>query len=85
MNIRPFSSFLLTLSAFYFLSVFSVSAVPIAGAAEQNGSQQKTWKTIAELSETEKATMDFRLDTPRDTAIPYLPAEPYPFELPYTA
>lgn len=85
MSIRLFPSFLLTLFAFYFLSVFSVPAVPIAGAAEQNGGQQKTWKTIDELSEAEKATIDFRPDTPRDTATPYLPAEPYPFEPPYTA
>ena len=77
--------FFLSVFAFSVLSIFSVLAVPIAGAAEQNGSQQKIWKTIAELSEAEKIRIDFRLDTPRDTTTPYLPAEPYPFEPPYTA
>ncbi len=79
MNIR---FFFLTLCAF---SLLSTLAVPSARAAEQNGSQQRTWKTIAELSEVEKVRIDFRLDTPRDSATPYLPAERYPFEPPYTA
>ncbi len=45
----------------------------------------KTWKTIAELSPEERAELDFRIDTPRDAHVPYLPAEAYPFSPPYTA
>jgi len=48
-------------------------------------SPTKTWKTIAELSPEEREDLDLRTDTPRDAQIPYLPAEPYPFSLPYTA
>ena len=45
----------------------------------------RTWKTVSELSETERAAIDLRTDTPRDSQIPYLPAEKYPFSPPYTA
>ncbi len=79
MNSRFFP---LTVLAFSFLSILAVS---IAGAAEQNGSPRKTWKTVEELSEAEKSRLDFRVDTPRDTTLPYLPAEAYPFQPPYTA
>jgi len=45
----------------------------------------RTWKTVGELSEAERAAIDLRTDTPRDSQIPYLPAEKYPFSPPYTA
>src|SRR6266545_5352790 len=45
----------------------------------------RTWKTVSELSETERADIDFRTETPRDSQISYLPAEKYPFSPPYTA
>ncbi len=45
----------------------------------------RMWHTIAELSETERAELDLRTDTPRDPQVPYLPAEKYPFAAPYTA
>jgi len=45
----------------------------------------RTWKRVSELSPQEKALIDWRTETPRDVAIPYLPAEPYPFEPPFTA
>src|SRR5215208_1845980 len=45
----------------------------------------KTWKTVAELSAEEKAGLDLRTDTPRDAQFPYLPAEKFPFTVPYTA
>lgn len=48
-------------------------------------SPSKTWKTFDELSPEELQRLDLRDDTPRDAAIPYLPAEPYPFAPPYTA
>jgi hypothetical protein len=46
---------------------------------------EKTWKTVAELSTTEKERIDFSTDTPRDGTFPYLPSEKYPFSPPYTA
>ncbi len=45
----------------------------------------RLWKTVSELSETERADIDLRPETPRDSQIPYLPAEKYPFSPPYTA
>lgn len=45
----------------------------------------KTWRLVAELTAAERALFDPRTDTPRDPQIPYLPAERYPFEPPYTA
>jgi hypothetical protein len=45
----------------------------------------KTWRTVEELSSEERVELDFRMDTPRDAQIPYLPAEAYPFSPPYTA
>ena len=48
-------------------------------------STHKTWKTLDELSADERATIDPRLETPRDAQISYLPAEQYPFTPPYTA
>lgn len=53
--------------------------------AGEGGASGKTWKTVAELSAVEKPEIDLRTDTPRDPQIPYLPAEKYPFEPPYTA
>ncbi|MBI3757472.1 MAG: DUF1329 domain-containing protein [Deltaproteobacteria bacterium] len=47
--------------------------------------QVKTWKTVDELSQEEKASIDLRAETPRDAQIPYLPAEKFPFSPPYTA
>ncbi len=45
----------------------------------------KTWRTVSELSEDERALIDLASETPRHPEIPYLPAEPYPFSPPYTA
>jgi hypothetical protein len=39
----------------------------------------KTWKSLSELSEGERAQIDLSTDTPRHAEIPYLPAEPYPY------
>ena len=47
--------------------------------------EPRTWKYLNELSEAERRNIDLRTDTPRDTTLPYLPAEPYPFTAPYTA
>jgi len=45
----------------------------------------RTWKTVAELSAEERASLDLSPETPRHPQFPYLPAEPYPFSPPYTA
>jgi hypothetical protein len=44
-----------------------------------------TWRTVEQLTAEERALYDPSDATPRDSAIPYLPAEPWPFEPPYTA
>ena len=60
-------------------------AQPLRAAEDQNGRLEKTWKTLAALSEEERGAIDMARDTPRDANIPYLPAEAYPFRAPYTA
>lgn len=53
--------------------------------ANENGIRGKTWKTVDELSNEERAVLDLRTDTPRDPQMPYLPLERFPFTPPYTA
>lgn len=65
--------------------LLAVLLFPAGICARDNGAEPKSWKTVAELSAEEKIGLDFRTDTPRSSAVPYLPAEPYPFEAPYTA
>lgn len=60
------------------------SRVQSLASEKGNGSTAKTWKTLAELSTEEKATLDLRAETPRDSQFPYLPAEKFPFAAPYT-
>ena len=67
------------------LCVLVVLLVPAGVDGRDTGAGPKSWKTLAEMSAEEKAGLDFRTDTPRSPAVPYLPAEPYPFEAPYTA
>jgi len=45
----------------------------------------KTWRLVNELTAEERQLFDPRSDTPRDSQLPNLPAERYPFEPPYTA
>lgn len=45
----------------------------------------KTWRTVEEFSAEEKARVDLTDSTLRHPDIPYLPAEPYPFQAPFTA
>ncbi len=45
----------------------------------------KTWRTVAEFTPEERKLFDTRTATPRDPERPYMPAERYPFEPPYTA
>jgi hypothetical protein len=51
----------------------------------QNHNGERTWKTLDELSADEKAHIDLSENTPRHPQFPYLPAEPYPFQPPFTA
>ena len=46
---------------------------------------ERTWKTINELSVDEKARIDLSENTSRHPEFAYLPAEPYPFQPPFTA
>ncbi len=55
----------------------------VAHAESRNGT--RTWKTVDELSADEKARLDLSENTPRHPELPYLPAEPYPFQPPFTA
>jgi hypothetical protein len=75
-------------------AVLCLGLLPLPAAAEEgakvqapsaDGVRGKTWKTVDELSPEEKATIDLRADTPRDSQIYYLPAEKFPFAAPYTA
>jgi hypothetical protein len=60
--------------------------LPAGPAAGGEGARvAKTWRTMDEIPAEEKAVLDFRSETPRDPKFPYLPAERYPFEPPYTA
>src|SRR5688572_7113925 len=47
--------------------------------ADTAASPPRTWKTVAELSPEERATIDFSFTTPRHPEFPYLPAELFPF------
>jgi hypothetical protein len=68
------------------LIALALAAVPLGAAEEGRGG--KTWRTIAELPAEEKAVLDLSdvtAESPRDAKFPYMPAERYPFEPPYTA
>ena len=47
--------------------------------------QERTWRAVDEMSDADKALFDARTATPRSSELPYIPAEPYPFEAPFTA
>ena len=64
------------------LLVFLASATQ---ADEPLAPAGKTWKRVSEFSPEERARIDWRSETPRDAEIPYVPAERFPFEAPYSA
>ena len=72
------------ITRFFLISFGLVLPAAFCSAAESNA-PGRTWRTIDEVTPAERDIMDLRADTPRDAATPYLPAEPYPFEPPYTA
>jgi hypothetical protein len=57
----------------------------VAAAQAESSNGGRTWKTLDELTTAEKARIDLSQDTPRHPEFPYLPAEPYPFQPPFTA
>jgi hypothetical protein len=67
------------------LAVLSLLLASAAHADQPLAPSNGTWKRASEFSPEEKARIDWRSETPRDAEIPYLPAEPYPFEAPFTA
>ena len=44
-----------------------------------------TWRGLDQLTDDERAQLDFATNTPRDAKLDYLPAEAWPFKAPYTA
>lgn len=46
---------------------------------------ERTWRGVDEMSAQDRALFDPATATPRDATLDYVPAEPYPFEAPYTA
>ncbi|MBV1931280.1 MAG: outer membrane lipoprotein-sorting protein [Porticoccaceae bacterium] len=46
--------------------------------------EAKSWRSVGELLPHELARLDLRGPGPRDSKIPYIPAEPYPFAAPFT-
>ena len=46
---------------------------------------EPTWRTLAQMTDEERAQLDPATSTPRDARFDYLPAEPWPFKAPYTA
>jgi hypothetical protein len=55
-----------------------------AASEELDAVAKRSWTRTAELPPQERALIDSRSDAPRDPEIPYLPAEQYPFEPPFT-
>jgi len=53
--------------------------------AETSAAQVRTWRSVTELSVSERGLLDLQTQTPRNSQFLYLPAEPFPFVPPYTA
>ena len=62
-----------------------LSAVMATVSLSGHEAQAQSWRTIENISASDRALFDDREQTPRDSTIPYIPAEPYPFTAPYTA
>lgn len=50
-----------------------------------NSFADETWRDIDNLTQADQALFDPATNTPRDSTVPYFPAESYPFEAPFTA
>jgi len=64
------------------VSTLILAALLVMLAAAQASAQ--TWRSVDDLSEADKAVFDPSTSTPRHAEFPYMPAEIYPFEAPYT-
>lgn len=60
--------------------LFSIIALGASEFDEPSGS-----RGVDQLTDWERERFDPRTNTPRDSKKPYLPAEPFPFEAPFTA
>ena len=65
--------------------VVTASAVTSVLAVEAGRAQDRTWKTVDELSPQELREVDLSTNPPRHQTTPYLLAEEYPFTAPYSA
>ncbi len=65
------------------LLILSVLLTSVVWA--ESPENRKTWRLVSELTADERALFDPRTETPRDAELPYMPAERYPFQPPYTA
>ena len=64
----------------------TVLLAPLPAAfADAAARPAKSWRTLDEIPDEAKRVLDMRTETPRHAEFPYLPAELYPFEAPYTA
>jgi hypothetical protein len=68
-----------------FSAVASILLAVAAYAEPPRAPANGTWKRVSDFSPAENAPIDWSSETPRDGDIPYLPAERYPFEAPFTA
>jgi hypothetical protein len=62
------------------MTMVAAMAFSVLTAAEE-----PTWRSVENLNAADRALFDPAISTPRDSIIPYIPAEPYPFEAPFTA
>ena len=49
------------------------------------GATEPQWRAVEDMSAADRALFDPARSTARDSALDYVPAEPYPFTAPYTA
>ena len=80
----------LLLAPFFVFGLAALSISVQVAASDGNGTGKtarpdRSWRLLSELSPEEMQRLDLSTDTPRDTTLPYMPAEPYPFTPPYTA
>jgi hypothetical protein len=62
-----------------------VLACLVATVSFSVAAQESNWRTVDNLTDADRALYDPSISTPRDSTIPYIPAERFPFEAPYTA
>jgi hypothetical protein len=75
----------LRLMNFALAAALALSFASATYAGSPSSQANGTWKQVSEFSPEERARIDWRSETPRDPEIPYVPAERYPFEEPYSA